>query len=87
MPPKISRFVNSDSPIKRIVNPIPDTCWFAPSVTVSNAISAPARSPTTIAAASPSSNEPVEYATAKPVKAPAYIVPSMPRLRTPDRSA
>ena len=48
---------------------------------------APAMMPATMAAARPTSGFPVWKATAKPKKAPAYIVPSMPRLSTPARSA
>ena len=49
-------------------------------------MTAPAASPTRTAAPSPMSGSPVANATAKPANAPAYIVPSMPRLSTPDRS-
>ncbi len=73
--------------MRPIVRPMPETCWFAPKVTVMSAITAPAAIPTTMAATRPRSGEPVAQAVAKPAKAPAYIVPSMPRLRTPLRSA
>jgi len=43
--------------------------------------------PTTMAATRPSSGDPVAQAAVKPANAPAYIVPSMPRLSTPLRSA
>jgi hypothetical protein len=86
-PWKIRRFVNSETPMSPMVRPMPDTCWFAPKVTVMSAITAPARMPTPMAASRPRSGDPVAQAVAKPAKAPAYMVPSIPRLRTPLRSA
>ena len=65
---------------------MPATCWLTPIVTVSRPISAPAAAPTAIAAAIPSHSEPDFSAARKPPNAPAYIVPSMPRLSTPVRS-
>ena len=70
-----------------MVSPMPETCWFAPNVTVMSAMTAPAPRPTAIAAPRPSSGDPVAQAVTKPANAPAYIVPSIPRLRTPLRSA
>ena len=85
-PWKISRFANSLNPMSPMVRPMPETCWLAPNVTVMRPMTAPAAMPTAIAATSPSSGEPVAHAVAKPAKAPAYIVPSIPRLSTPLRS-
>ena len=43
--------------------------------------------PAKMAAAMPSDSEPVRLATAKPATAPITIMPSTPRLSTPERSA
>src|SRR5262245_44978291 len=66
--------------------PMPATCWLTPTVTVSSAIIAPATAPAASAQATPAQSDPVRSAARKPTKAPAYIVPSMPRLSTPARS-
>jgi hypothetical protein len=86
-PVKIRRLANSEEPMRPMVSPMPDTCWLAPNVTVRSAMIAPDATPTTSAASSPASGDPVAKAVAKPANAPAYIVPSIPRLRTPLRSA
>ena len=66
--------------------PMPATCWLTPIVTASRAISAPAAAPAATAAARPTQTCPLLSATRNPTKAPAYIVPSIPRLSTPARS-
>ena len=47
---------------------------------------APAATPATTAATRPTHGDPLWSVTRNPTNAPAYIVPSMPRLRTPARS-
>jgi hypothetical protein len=76
----------------KIVSARPDTIWFARSVTTRNAwisaIAAPANAATAIASTSTSEPAPRRLWTAQnPVTAPTSIIPSTPRLSTPERSA
>ncbi len=52
-----------------------------------NAISSPSNIPTRAAANTPVQMEPEENVTRNPVMAPISMMPSIPRFRTPDRSA
>jgi hypothetical protein len=66
---------------------MPETCWLSPRLTVSRPISAPATTPISMAASTPSQRLPVKNAVEKPAMAASIIMPSMPRFRTPARSA
>src|SRR5690606_22050953 len=60
--------------------------WLVTSVNVRKANSSENSAPTRMAAKMPSQADPVMKATPKPVTAPMIIMPSTPRLRTPERS-
>jgi hypothetical protein len=81
------RYDESPAAPAKIVNASPETIWFARSVMTRNAwmsaIAPPAIAATRIA----SSNEPVRCTAQNPITAPTSIIPSTPRLRTPERSA
>ena len=76
----------------KIVSASPETIWLARSVITRkawiSAIAAPASAATPIAAASESPAPACSRCTAqKPITAPTSIIPSTPRLSTPERSA
>src|SRR5690606_17870732 len=60
--------------------------WLVTRVRVRKPNSSENAAPTRMAANTPSQGEPVVCATAKPVTAPMIIMPSTPRLSTPERS-
>ena len=75
-----------------VVTARPETIWFARSVMTRNAwisaIAAPASAATRTAAVSTTAESPCTRWTAqKPITAPTSIIPSTPRLSTPERSA
>ncbi len=80
------RYDESPAAPAKIVSASPETIWFARSVTTRNAwiaaIAAPAIAATRIASVS----EPVRCTAQKPITAPTSIIPSTPRLSTPERS-
>src|SRR5690606_654914 len=75
-----------DRPRPSSVSASPVATWLVTSVSVRKANSSENAAPTAMAANTPSHGEPVVCATAKPVTAPMIIMPSTPRLSTPERS-
>src|SRR5690242_17456573 len=75
-----------EKPSPSSVSARPVATWLVTSVRVRKPNSSENSAPTIIAAIAPSQGEPVESATPKPVTAPITIMPSTPRLSTPERS-
>ena len=91
-PSSVPKYAERPSPPAKIVSASPDTIWLARSVTVRNAwiaaIAAPAAPAATTAASRTTAFAPSKRCVAqKPTAAPNSIIPSTPRLSTPDRSA
>ena len=66
--------------------PRPVTCWDSASTTVSSPCSTPNAAPVSAATATPIHSPAPWYTASQPAKAPATMMPSMPRLSTPARS-
>src|SRR5690606_14754856 len=75
-----------DRPRPSSVSASPVATWLVTSVSVRKANSSENAAPTTMDANTPIHGGPVDCATAKPVTAPMIIMPSTPRLSTPERS-
>ena len=75
-----------DRPSPRIVNASPVATWLATSVSVRKPNSSENSMPATSPPKAPNPAEPVSCAMAKAATAPMIIMPSRPRLRTPERS-
>ena len=87
----LPRYDESPPAPAKIVSASPDTIWLARSVITRNAwiaaIAAPARQPPTTAASSTIAVVAwTRWTAQKPITAPTSIIPSTPRLSTPDRS-
>ena len=74
-------------PVPRNVSARPDTTWSARRWIVMTPWSMLSSPPASIAATTPSHGLPVDSATENAATAPISIIPSTPRLSTPDRSA
>ena len=74
-------------PVPRNVSARPETTWSARNGMVITPWTRLSRPPASIATRTPSHGLPVATPVAKPATAPISIIPSTPRLRTPDRSA
>ena len=86
------KYADSPSPPAKIVSARPDTIWLARSVIVRNAwisaIAAPESAAAPTARVSTTSSLPCTRCVAQyPTAAPNTIIPSTPRLSTPERSA
>ncbi|MNX17622.1 hypothetical protein D3C86_475040 [compost metagenome] len=66
--------------------PSPETCCDSASPTVKKACSNPNTMPVSAATPTPAHSGAPAYTASQPVKAPATMIPSMPRLSTPARS-
>src|SRR5690554_6822942 len=75
-----------ESPRPSSVSARPVATWLVTSVSVRKPNSSENSAPTTMAARTSSHGDPVVSATPKPVTAPMIIMPSTPRLSTPERS-
>jgi hypothetical protein len=82
----VTRYAKYDRLVASSVTPSPDTCCDKPSGTVSTACSRPNTAPAKAAASTPTYSGAPRYTTSQPVKAPAAMMPSMPRFKTPARS-
>ena len=85
-PAKISRFVNSDRPMSAMVSPDAGDMLAGAEGHRHERHDRPGREADGDRRR-PSSGDPVAQAVTKPANAPAYIVPPIPRLRMPPRSA
>ncbi len=84
-PTKLSPIM-PERPSPSSVSARPVATWLVTSVSVRKPNSSENSAPTMMAASTPSQGEPVVRATPKPVTAPMTIMPSTPRLSTPERS-
>ena len=75
-----------ETPSPSSVSARPVATWLVTSESVRNPNRRAKAAPTRTAANTPSQGEPVVMATPNPVTAPITIIPSTPRLRTPERS-
>src|SRR5437763_13525485 len=76
----------ADRPRPNSVRASPEATWFATKTMVTRPNSAAINAPAPMAARMPTNARPVSLAAAKPHAAPTAIIPSTPRLRTPERS-
>src|SRR6201996_8160137 len=78
--------IRPESPTPRIVSANPVATWFTASHSVINAKISDISAPATMPQAAPIRTEPDSHAPPKPQAAPTIIMPSTPRLSTPERS-
>src|SRR6516165_4926364 len=78
--------IRPDRPTPRIVKARPVATWLTASPSVITAKIRDIRVPAAMPQSAPTKIEPVSHAPPKPHAAPTIIMPSTPRLRTPERS-
>src|ERR1700704_5846712 len=78
--------IKPDSPTPRIVSASPEATWLTARPSVISAKISDSRVPAAIPQMAPTVVDPVSHAPPNPHAAPTIIMPSRPRLRTPDRS-
>src|ERR1700745_848759 len=78
--------INPGRPTPRMVSANPVATWLTASPNVINAKISDIKMPATIPQSAPMLMEPVSQAPPKPQAAPTIIMPSTPRLSTPERS-
>src|ERR1700761_3712716 len=78
--------ISPDNPVPRMVSARPEATWLTARPRVIIAKTSDSNIPASTPAMAPTMTEPDNQAPAKPHAAPTIIMPSTPRLRTPDRS-
>lgn len=78
--------IRPDSPIPRMVSAKPVATWLTASPSAISAKISDISIPATMPKSAPMKIEPVSHAPPKPQAAPTIIMPSTPRLSTPERS-
>src|SRR5262245_54105669 len=78
--------MSAERPSPNSVRARPEATWLATNTIVTSPNSAAIKAPAPMAARMPRNASPVNFAAANPHAAPTAIIPSTPRLRTPERS-